>query len=258
MTRIDEIYKLTKSLFPNGRAFWLSEETIQIFIRALCISEAEAYDESLSILSSILPDNDNFTPEDATLWERRLNIAVNPPLLTLDERKTLIARKYAFPGSFIYRQNWRYVEYQLQYAGFNVWVHENRFDDGFGGFEYINQLELSIIQHASDTELGSDLEMGDPGMDLIANLPDAIEVFDVGETTNFKGGFYIGGETFPDRAIVPKQLEKEFRKLVLTLKPTNTFAILLIDFYYTGPLEFMSGDSFEFMSGDLFELVTEP
>lgn len=255
MDRFDQILKLTKQLYPTGRAFNISFNSLmKKFMYALGKSEARAYDDSLSILSQILPDNDDFTAEDATLWENRLNIPVDPPGATLDERKELIARKYAFPGSFIYRQNWRYIEYQLQQAGFNVWVHENRFPDG-PGYTYLNPYEIEVIQHSTETEHGYETEMGENNLDIIANSADPNESYDPGIETNYKGAFFIGGETFPDRAIIAPNLMPAFRKLVLTLKPVNTFAILLIDNVYTGPMSFISGDPWDLLDGDPFEFL---
>lgn len=259
MDRFDQILKLTKQLFPTGRAYWLPlNSQIRKWIYALGKSEARAYDYVLSILDQILPDNDNFTEDDAALWENRLNLKVNPNGLTLDERKLLIERKYAFPGAFIYRQNWRFVQYQLQLAGFDVYVHENRFPDGGGGWEYIYEFELSVTQHGTDIEHGYDSEMGNPGMDLVANMADSPEIFDIGVQTNYKGVFFIGGATFPDPVIVSPDFEFEFRKLILSLKPANTVAVLFVDFIYTGTLDLVSGDSFEFTNSVDFELVGGP
>jgi hypothetical protein len=255
MARKDEIIKLTKQLYPTGRAFRISENSdIRKFLYGLGISEATAFDDALSILNQILPDNVNFTEEDATLWENRLNLKVNPPGLTLAERMLLIARKYAFPGEFIYRQNWRFIEYQLQLAGFDVYVHENRFPDGGGGWEYINVFDEEGIQHWTDTEHGYDSEMGFINIDIVANSKEPNENYDPGVGTNYKGAFFIGGASFPDRTFIIPDLEIEFRKLICQLKPANTFAILLIDFVHTGELDFMSGDPFLLMSGDPLEL----
>lgn len=256
MTREDQILKLSKQLFPTGRAWRIPQNSLfRDFIYALGISEAQAFDDALSILNQILPDNVDFDEDDATLWEKRLNLKVDPPLLTFEERKTLIERKYAFPGQFIYRQNWRFIEYQLQLAGFDVYVHENRFPDGGGGWEYEYWYETVILQHADETEHGEQSEMGYPAMDIVANQSEPDEPFDPGTQTNYKGAFFVGGASFPDTAIVSPALEKEFRKLICQLKPANTFAILLSEYVFTGELSFMSGDPFLLMSGDPLELI---
>ena len=253
MDRNDQILKLTKQLLPTGRAWWLpTGSNIRKFWYALGKSEATAYDFVKSILNQILPDNDEFTADDAALWENRLNLKVNPPGLTLDERKTLIARKYAFPGSFIYRQNWRFVEYQLQLAGFPCWIHENRFPDG-GGFEYLYWYEITILQHSIYTQHGYQSQMGDPGMDLVANESDYPEPFEIGAQENYKGIFFVGGETFPDTFNVSEDLVTELRKLILTLKPANTVAVLLMTNYVEGEIELYDGNPWEFLAGGAVE-----
>lgn len=253
MDRNDQILKLTKQLLPTGRVWWLPKGSfIRKLLYALGKSEATAYDYVKSVLNQILPDNDEFTAEDAALWERRLNLKVNPTGLTLEERKTLIARKYAFPGQFIYRQNWRFVEYQLQLAGFPVWIHENRFPDD-GGFIYEYWYETMVIQHSEDVQHGYQSEMGDPNMDLIANAADYPEAFEIGVQENYKGVFFVGGETFPDTANISPDLIFELRKLILTLKPANTVAILLCTYYYEGGIDLYSGDPWDFLGGGQIE-----
>ena len=86
----DILLKITKSLYPLGRAFWIPIKSILEKIHvALIYSENDAIVASDEILNSILPDNDNFTINDAPLWELRLGIAVNTSL-TLTERKEAI------------------------------------------------------------------------------------------------------------------------------------------------------------------------
>lgn len=258
MDRFDQILKLTKQLLPTGRAWWLPiGSTFRTFWYALGKSEARAYDFMKSILNQILPDNDEFTDDDAALWENRLNLKVNPDGLTLDERKDLIARKYSFPGQFIYRQNWRFVEYQLQLAGFNVWVHENRFPDG-GGYEYLYWYETAVLQHDEDTEHGYQSEMGETGMDIVANEADFPEPFYIGAQENYKGVFFIGDEIFPDVANVSPLFRFELRKLILALKPANTVAILLCTFHPTGDISLMSGDPWEFIAGGTIQFYYTP
>lgn len=256
MERKDIITKLTKQLFPTGRAWRISENSnFKKFIYALSISEADAIDFNYGILNSILPDNDQFTEIDASLWEKRLNLPIAPIGISLQDRMVIIARKYNFPGLAIYRQNWMFLQYQLQLAGFNVWVHENRFDDGMGGFTYVNYGELRLFQHGTEFEHGLDSEMGEDNVELIANSSYSGEIFDVGSYSNYRGAFFIGGETFPDRVVINKSLERSLRKLVLDLKPANTFAVLLIDFYYQGNVEFVNEEPFKLMNGQQLELV---
>ncbi len=81
-------------------------------------------------------------------------------------------------------------------------------------------------------------------------MPVQNEPFSIGSSENLKGTFFICGETYPDRAKVRPDLEIEFRKLVLTLKPANTVAILLIDFVATGNIIGIEGDNLIGIEGD--------
>jgi len=244
MSTADKILKLTKQLFPSGRAFKLAKNSIfEKTMKALGLSEARAYDFALSTLDRILPDNDNFTADDATLWERRLNITIQPAGLNLEERKIRIDRKYAFPGTAIYRQNYRFMQDELQKFGFNVYVHENRFPDG-GGFVYVDVIADAELQHSDTVEHGTQSEMGSNTLDLIANSADPDEDFDLGaDPDNQKCIFFIGGETYPDTAKLDINQLEDFRKLVLLLKPAATVGVLLLEYVAGGNLLAVSGDN---------------
>jgi hypothetical protein len=123
----ERILKLTKTLFPKGRAFKIGVGSVKEKVfNALAESESKAYDDAVSILNQILPDNPNFTTYDAGEWERRLGLITND-FVTLDDRKLAIKRKMNHPGTIPARQHYLYIEGQLQAAGFNVSVTENRF-----------------------------------------------------------------------------------------------------------------------------------
>jgi len=124
---IDKIIQLTKRLYPSGRAFRLPvDSTFLKLHEGLAESENRAFNSSLELLNQILPDNDNFTEDDATAWEIKLALAVSPGTL-LEDRKEAIIRKMRHPGNILPRQHYLYVQKQLQDAGFNVFVHENKF-----------------------------------------------------------------------------------------------------------------------------------
>jgi len=123
----ERILNLTKRLYPKGRAFRIPYgSTIEKVHKGLSISENDAFSSAVSLLDSILPDNDNFSSEDASNWERRLGLIVNE-FVSLEDRKAAIKRKMNHPGTIKARQNYLYLQGQLQDAGFDVYVHENRF-----------------------------------------------------------------------------------------------------------------------------------
>lgn len=123
----EKIFNLTKKLFPKGRAFSIVTGSVKEKVfNVLAQSEADAYNDAVSILDQILPDNPNFSTYDAGEWERRLGLITND-FVTLSDRKLAIQRKMNHPGTIPARQHFKYIEGQLQAAGFNVSVTENRF-----------------------------------------------------------------------------------------------------------------------------------
>lgn len=258
----DKIVRLIRQLYPKSRIYKLPENTFWFRLeKAEAASKARAYDDALSTLDSILPDNSNFTADDATDWERRLGLISNPSL-SLDIRKAAIKRKINHPGTIKARQHYLYVQGQLQSAGFNVWIHENRFADGYGdyvttppegfididGLGELNEFELDEIELGDATTVfpelfnfaeldtfdlgGSDLNGVEYLLKIVNSIdPDSDAFFDVGD--NYRSTFFIGGETPGTFADVDSSRETEFRQLVLKLKPTQTVGYLLINYVET-------------------------
>ena len=137
MARLDQLKKLSRQLLPSGRAFRMPfGGFFEKLSFSLVESESRFLDDSFSILSSLLPDNSDFTTIDAAQWETRLGIITNESV-SLDDRKSAISRKLAHPGTVKPRQNYVYLEGQLRQAGFDVYVHENRFGDYAAGFNWV-------------------------------------------------------------------------------------------------------------------------
>jgi len=232
MTLIQSLIKLTKQLYPTGRAFKIADASWRRRAHeALAQSEEQAYEDALSTFDSMLADNDNFTAEDATSWERRLGLITNE-LVPLADRKAAILRKYNHPGTIPARSNYRYIEAQLQAAGFNVYVTENRFPDGFGGYTTKTPQEFSgetfpQIQ-LGDAQLG-DFQLGDIILDLcVNNLDETIDAqFNIGES--FVCTFFIS-DPYGQFADVPVIRKNEFRQLILKAKQTQSVAILLVNY----------------------------
>jgi hypothetical protein len=206
-------------------------------IYALCKSEQRAYQFALSTLDRILPDNDNFTAEDATEWERRLNISGGTGYVPLETRKATILRKMQFPGGFLNRQNYRYLKAQLILAGYDVTVTENYFPIGTATAVVHS---LGSV-HSLNTKHGNAILFDD----IIANSIEKGEVFNI---DSYQGIFYIDGE-------VPANSITAFRQLVLTLKPVNTVAILRLTYTNSRELVYMTGENIYTMSGKMLVLV---
>lgn len=229
MSVADKIFTLTKQLFPTGRAFKISPDKIS---RALAITQAQAYNAALSILDSALPDNTNFTPGDAKDWEHRLGLITNE-FVSLDLRKQAIIRKMNHPGTIPARNNWRFLQNQLQAAGFGAFVYENRFDDGMGGYntqspEALSGVVSSVKQYGQ-FQYGQ-AQYGGGNRSLVANhINEEIDfAFNVG--SNLRSTFFIGGNPIGTSANIDIQRKDEFRQLILRVKPVQSIAFLFVNY----------------------------
>ncbi len=233
MSIVSKIQKLTSQLFPTGRAFRIFDSSYKKKLyNALSLSRAQAYADGLSTLDSALPDNDNFTADDATSWERRLGLITNVSV-SLDDRKLAIIRKMNHPGTIPARENYRFLEKQLRDAGFDVYVYENRFDDGMGGWTQKTPGEVTgdvgLVVQYGDSQYG-DSQYGTGFSDLIVNyLDESLDrVFNIGG--NLRSTFFIGGAYLGDFADVPLIRKNEFRQIILRTKPVQTVGFLFINY----------------------------
>ncbi len=233
----DQLKALTAQLYPSGRAFNIPPGSDkEKLIEALLASEERFWDDAISTFDSVLPDNDNFTSDDATAWEIRLGLPVNQ-LVSLVDRKLAIERKINHPGTIKTRQNYLYLQQQLQDAGFNVYVYENRFPLGYGyytktptEFSTTRPFPKNLVRHSSSVLHGMSYHGYYGFANKIANSTDkSIDAPFIVASNKFT--FFIGGSTPGSWATVDANREEEFRQLVLKIKPVQTIAWLLIDFY---------------------------
>jgi hypothetical protein len=223
---------LVRQLYPTGRAFRIFTGSNFEKLHGSLNDVMETFkDEVKSIYDSLLPDNDNFTAEDATIWEKRLGLTGAG---TLEDRKKAIMRKLNHPGNTRGRLSRLFLEGQLRAAGFDVYVHANWFPDGLGGFAPINPGTGagSYTAHgAARHGISVHGTSGFPYESIIANhVNKALEPSPVFTPDQLKYSFFIGGQTFPNTATVPAAREKEFRKLILTLKGSHMVGYLLINY----------------------------
>lgn len=223
----DEILDLTKQLYPTGRAWWMPKNSIFEKIHlGLAYSESRTHSATREILDSILPDNDTFSEADAVRWEQALAL-ITPENVDLEDRKEAILRKMQFPGSVPARQHYLFIQGELQKAGFAVYVHENRFGDPPAAIS----LSAAIYDQINYDQVTYGFE-GYEDATTIANHieEEKDEDFNFGNIINARATFFIGGPTFPNRAEVDPDRKKEFRELILKMKPAQTAGILLIDY----------------------------
>jgi len=220
MFNIDLIKKLTRQLFPTGRAFNYPEGgNLDKLVEGLAESEKQAVDDVNSILFQILPDNVNFTAEDASKWENRLGM-INGSGLPLADRKAAIIRKMNHPGDIPARQSWDYLENSLQAAGFDVYVHENLSEiPVVGSVIQLNQIQCGQYQVGAAPFL----------FKVVNSLDNEIDKNFV-VSTDYRSTFVIGGAVFGTSANVSALREAEFRQLILKIKPVQTVAFLNINY----------------------------
>lgn len=237
MMLIDKIKALTQMLYPTGRAFRVTEDgDLYLLHQGLNQSEHEALTDAMSILDSILPDNDNFTEEDASAWEVRLGLITNDAT-PLADRKLAIIRKMNHPGTIKARQHYLYMQGQLQAAGFNVYVYENRFPTYPTGYTTKTPEQFALtpypmveIQHDYIFVQHGDVQHGETEGNKVANrINQTIDnYFNIG--ANYRSTFFIGGPYPGEFANVLASREQEFRQLIFKLKPAQTVGFLLINY----------------------------
>lgn len=233
MNFFDQIIQLTKQLLPTGRAWKVPVGgDFEKLIRALAVSEAQFYEDARSILHSLLPDNDNFTEDDATDWEERLGLITNV-LVPLAERKLAIKRKLAYPGKNPAKSHFKYIEDQLQKAGFNVYVYENIFPVYPTGFESVSPVTINpnIFSEfqLNDQQLGNLQLGGYINNQVINHISEDVDLqFDVGN--NFRCSFFISADPLGTYADVPLARKDEFRQMILRLKQVQNVAYLFINY----------------------------
>lgn len=232
----DKLLNLVRQLYPTGRAWKMPPgsffESLHVAINE---SKEQFYNDAVSTLDSLLPDNNNFTADDATDWERRLGMITNTAV-TLTDRKAAILRKMQYPGKNPAKSHYLYIEAQLQAAGFNVYVYENMFPLYPTGWETKNPYDLlpniSLITFA---QLGS-FQLGDVQLnegiwnDRVINNIDQLKDFYFNLGANLRSTIFIGGAPIGTVANVPIARKDEFRQLILKLKNTHIAAFLFINY----------------------------
>lgn len=251
MADFKEVIKnLTKQLYPTGRVFKMPDDSVfESMIDGLILSENRFHKDARGVLYSILPDNPNFTADDATRWEILLGLIVNE-LTPLEDRKLAILRKLNHPGTVKARQSRDYIENSLRLAGFDIYVYENpdqltieqilafepnltqlgdsQLGDSQLGDVYSYFEDEFVFNQLGDGQLG-DFQLGFATFtNKIVNHIDETKDYyyiNFAETT-----FIIGGPTFGSFATVDVNRKDEFRQLILKLKPVHNAGYLLINY----------------------------
>ena len=227
-SNIDILRDLSIQLYPSGRVWYRPERgPFDKFHDAINQSFARLIEDSSLSLDKMFPDNDNFNEDDATLWEYRLGLITNETV-SLDLRKDAIRRKMGYPNNVKARQHPFFIERQLQLAGFDVYVHENL--PPYQTPSDIIALSLNETQHGGVAQHGNGTAHGGDNFDVIANSIDQVENYSIGGVSNLWATFFIGGENLGDLAEVPQSRLREFKELVIKLKPAHLVAFTFINY----------------------------
>lgn len=227
-TQLDILRDLSVQLYPTGRAWYRPEEGVfQNFHDAINVSFVRLLEDMQGLLDSTFPDNANFTVDDAALWEYRLGLITNTST-SLELRKQAILRKLGHPNNIQARQHPLFIQQQLQLAGFNVWVHENTIP--YRTPDEITTIVINPSEHGGGSQHGEGFLHGGLNFDVIANSINPVEFYAIGGNENLWATFFIGGEVLGDIAEVPESRLREFKELVIKLKPAHTVAFTFINY----------------------------
>jgi len=230
----DILQELHKQMLPEGEAFNVPAGGIyDKYIHAKSLIKTKAFNDALSIQYSMIPDNPFFTEDDATNWERRLGIIGNGDM-SLGDRKAQILQKMAYPGTNLYRSSAEYLQAQLQLAGYNVYVYENRFFPGPVTKTPGEVLGLPVGDAAyNDFDYGEveyNETYADAGVTLIANYIEEEKDADFVIGSNYRSTFFIAGATITTFANIDAARKDNFRQLILQLKPAQTVGFLFVNY----------------------------
>jgi hypothetical protein len=235
---LDKLMALVGQLYPKGRAFKIVVAGYRESLhRAISSRKEVLYADMVSTFDSVIPDNPNFSADDATAWEKRLGL-ITDISVDLEDRKAAIIRKMNYPGEYAARGHYLFLQEQLRKAKFNVFIYENRFDNGLGGYFTKDPLAIGgagVVNQHGDFQHG-DAQHGSYFGKLVVNYlePELDASFDIGY--NLRSTFFIGGEAIDptdymgEMADVPANRELEFRQLILRLKPTQTVGLLFVNY----------------------------
>jgi len=220
-----ELTKLNNILYPKGTAFKQVPNGVRTKMHdGLNESFNQTIEDGRSTLDTIIPDNDNFTEEDASLLEYYYGVDKYEGS-TLEQRKSAIYIKMSRSTNIPARQHITYLEFKIQEAGFDLYLYENT-------PPYQNPIDVIAVppprtQHADSTQHGPNTRHGGQGFQIVANSSNNSEVYNVGG--NLYATFFVGGPTLGSIADVPEDRIVELRRLILKYKPSHLAAYLFIN-----------------------------
>lgn len=222
-------------LYPTGRVWLLPEKgTYRAIHNVINDTFLKVREFTKGLMNSYIPDNEDFDLADCEFMENKLGL-ITANSLSLEKRKEIILRKMSFPRGIEARQSLLYIQSQIDIYGFDVKVYENIFIDEFGNSYHANPddiIELSAIgtQHGWPTQHGGGTQHGKGSFDVIANTIQD-EIYNTGGSQNLWATFFIASKSsLTQGGFVPAARKKEFKELILKLKPAHQIAFCLINY----------------------------
>jgi len=266
----NDLQWLSRILYPNGRAYsmpvpqftpdeYTTEDGSEVYTtedglesytaegalvtggylwrlhRALNKSFERLWADAKSISYSMLPDNPFFTMDDAVAWYRRLGL-YNSGSVSLTDMKAAIRQKLSFPVTPLNAQHYTYIEAQLQAAGFDVYVYENRF---YVSSTWVTETPSEILGTDEGNAYLNEFSLGDTDLNhewdfdnvtLIANYLEESKDAHFAIAPNYRSTFFVASATIDTFASAPLARKQEFRQLLMKLKQQTAIGFLFINY----------------------------
>lgn len=248
-------FRAFEHLLPRALAFRL--QPVGKALRKLFEGLAPAFERERDFADDVYLDL--FPPTTRQLDEWEAQYGLEPaPSDSENTRRAALAAEWAATGG----QSPAYIEGVLQTAGFDVYVHEwwssgppyvARNPNDYTETPLVGSMQCTPDGESDQPQCTADNEpdqpqcdaflMNDPhyfvNLDLTPRAPPPIPS-GANAQTRWPFFLYIGGETFPDVAVVPIARKAAFERLIQKLKPTQNWIVTLITYDGVFSSEFSS------------------
>lgn len=236
-------FRVFKHLLPRSEAWKVTiNKTLRRFFEGLA---GGAPTEARVFVDRVYEDVFPETTRELEAWEKQFGLEPNTDEAT---RRIALAAEWAATGG----QSKAYLQGILQTAGFDVWLHEwwasgppyvardpRDYTDQplIGTFQcstFSNQPQCMHPQSAGQPQCNRFLA-NDPhyivNKTLVPFAPPPVP----DDPTFWPFFIYVGAKTFPDLAQIQPERRNELERLLLKLRPSQQWLVLLInsDFYLT-------------------------
>lgn len=264
----DLFFRAIRHLLPTGAAW---QVTVDKHLRRFFLGLSEQPAETKTFIDNVYLDLFPETTRELNEWERQFGLALtdtsggdlDPEVIN---GRLLLAAEWRATGG----QSPSYIQGVLQAAGFDVYIHEwwssgppyvardpRDYTDnpligswqctGFdgGGLPLPTQPQCTGYD-VNGTPLATQPQCNRwlanethylVNLDLTRRAPPPVP----DDPTKWPYFMYVGGENFPDHAVVDITRRAEFERLLLKLRPTHNWIVTLIDYEAIGGITTESG-----------------